>query len=299
MELNFTEIDNLDNNYKDNYQINYQTSYQDIFKDIHKDIHKDSIQNNIKPVIQNKKKNKTKNKTQDNSQSNYANKIQDNSQSNYANKTQDNYPMKNQDNYQNKIIDNYQHQIRDISQNKFQDNYQNNTQEVIQEDQKYWDKTTTTEKKNTKKVSFDDILSNMNLVVNEKGVLQFMAPLIEEEPFYPSTYTYFPIKPQRQVRVNKQYSNPIEPELKNSSIYNKYFKNYNDQSAQQAPLVRVPKTMEEYKRMLLEDRIKRIREKIRISKIKPTKLLFENTGNIVSSTKNNNLRKMSFTPFNI
>ena len=168
------------------------------------------------------------------------------------------------------------------------DNYQDNYQDNIQDNtQKYWTKPIV-EKKNTKKVSFDDILTNMNLVVNEKGVLQFMAPLTEE-PVYPSTYTYYPNQHARQIRVNKQQ---LEPELKNSSIYNKYFKDYKDQTSQQSPSIRVPKTMEEYKRMLLEDKIKRIQERNRISKIKPTKLLFENTDNILATK--NSLRKMSF-----
>jgi hypothetical protein len=272
MDLNFEEIDNLDNN----YQENFQTNYQDIFKSIHKD----SSQTIIKP--NNKPKNKTKNKTKNNSQDNYQNQIVDN----YQNNTQNNIT--------NTFQDNYQHEIRDIKQNNYHnytpDKLQNNTQEIIKDgDEKYWSKPIV-EKKNTKKVSFDDILTNMNLVVNEKGVLQFMAPLIEEEePFYPSTYTYYPNQYARQIRVNKK---PLEPELKNSFIYNKYFKNYKDQCGQQSPSVRVPKTMEEYKRMLLEDKIKRIQERNRISKIKPTKLLFENTGNIVATK--NSLRKMSF-----
>ena len=65
------------------------------------------------------------------------------------------------------------------------------------------------------------------------------------------------------------------------------------------PEVRVPKTIEEYKQMLLDDRIKAIEQKKRISQIKSTKLLFTtntNTGNqdVIRSTKNN-LRSMSFT----
>ena len=52
------------------------------------------------------------------------------------------------------------------------------------------------------------------------------------------------------------------------------------------------KTDINYNRMVLEDKIKRIQEKIRISYIKSTKLLFTNTGNIQASK--NNLRKMHF-----
>jgi hypothetical protein len=126
-----------------------------------------------------------------------------------------------------------------------------------------------------KKVSFDDILTNMNLVVNPKGVLQYMAP------------------------VNDNVNNVIseEPLDTNGYIYNKYFKDYANKNTV-TPIVRVPKTIEEYKQMLLEDKINRIRERKRISQIKSTKMLFTNTGtNIGTNNINvtrNTLGKMSF-----
>jgi len=51
----------------------------------------------------------------------------------------------------------------------------------------------------------------------------------------------------------------------------------------------VPQTIEEYNRMLLEDRIKRIQERNRVAQIKSTKLLFEsnNNGNSSSNISNN------------
>ena len=126
-----------------------------------------------------------------------------------------------------------------------------------------------------KKVSFDDILTNMNLVVNPKGVLQYMAP------------------------VNDNVNNVISEEHMdtNGYIYNKYFKDYANKNTV-TPIVRVPKTIEEYKQMLLEDKINRIRERKRISQIKSTKMLFTNTGtNIGTNNINvtrNTLGKMSF-----
>ena len=144
----------------------------------------------------------------------------------------------------------------------------------------YWEQKETTQKKK-KKVSFDDILSNMNIVVNKSGVLQYMAPLqemVEEQPHYEQ----------------------LEPVVKHSYIYNKYFKDYQDGQAP-PPQVRTPKTMEEYKKMLLEDKIERIKQQKRISEIKSTKLLFttnpEYTGqhrNIRVSSSSNNLRKLNF-----
>jgi len=164
-------------------------------------------------------------------------------------------------------------------------------------EQNYWDiqnKPSTEQPKKRNKVTFDDILSNMNLVVNNKGVLQYMAPL-QKEPEYPNTYTYYQNQPQinpPQMRVNRQPQKPLEPEVKNSAIFNKYFKDYRDPNSEQQSNIRVPKTIEEYKQMLLEDKIKRIQERNRIAQIKSTKLLFTNVGNI-QATKNG-LRKMGF-----
>ena len=58
----------------------------------------------------------------------------------------------------------------------------------------------------------------------------------------------------------------------------------------------MPKTMEEYKQMLLENKIERIKQKKRISEIKSTKLLFTtNTGqNGAINSSRNNLKSMSF-----
>ena len=152
--------------------------------------------------------------------------------------------------------------------------------------QKYWEKPKETQnqtqneiKPKKKKVSFDDILSNMNLVVNNNGSLQFITPTPTQE-----------------------YINPlqVEPAVKHSYIYNKYFKDYQD-ATPQIPEVRVPKTKEEYFQMLLEDRVKRIEERKRISQIKSTKLMFtsnieynnNNNINTIQASKNS-LRMMSF-----
>ena len=156
--------------------------------------------------------------------------------------------------------------------------------------QKYWEnpKETQTQTQNEikpkkKKVSFDDILSNMNLVVNNNGSLQFITPT----PTHTPTQEY--INPQQ-----------VEPAVKHSYIYNKYFKDYQD-ATPQIPEVRVPKTKEEYFQMLLEDRVKRIEERKRISQIKSTKMMYtsnieynnNNTNNTIQASKNS-LRMMSF-----
>ena len=62
---------------------------------------------------------------------------------------------------------------------------------------------------------------------------------------------------------------------------------------------RVPKTIEEYRQMLLEDRIKAIQQKQRIDQIKSKKMFFMTAPGANSNPRNiqaskNNLRSMSF-----
>jgi transcriptional regulator of acetoin/glycerol metabolism len=177
-----------------------------------------------------------------------------------------------------------------------------------------------------KKVSFDDILSNMNLVVNKTGVLQRMVPMNNQndessqhqqqysqhqqqysqhqqqysqqhQQQYPQQqqqyYQEYTEQPPNRVNVKKQ--EPLDPSLKHSYIYNKYFKDYQD-ATPQAPEVKTPKTKEEYFRMIHEERLRRIQEAHRISQIKSRKLMFtaNNTYQENIRTSANKLHKMSF-----
>jgi hypothetical protein len=174
---------------------------------------------------------------------------------------------------------------------------------------KYWENSKNQEEHQTKKkkVSFNDILSNMNLVVNKKGVLQFMGSNQSinvskqdyqyQEQYYQPQYDM----PQQSQYYQSQQQEPINPSVKQSYIYNKYFKDYADFS-KPAPEKKVPKTIEEYNQMVMEERIKRIEERKRIAEIKSTKLMFTTTpdNNVTQGNprnikpSKNNLRKMSF-----
>jgi hypothetical protein len=182
-----------------------------------------------------------------------------------------------------------------------------------QNGENYWEKPKTQETQiKKKKVSFNDILSNMNLVVNNQGVLQFMT-LNQEQSYNPpvfqnnynntnNNYNYnsneFSQTNIRQQAKNKN-SEQIDPAVKHSYIYNKYFKDYANSNVEK-PEVRVPKTKEEYYQMLLDDRKKAIEQKLRVEQIKSKKLMFtvstDSTGvnprNIVPTK--NNLRSMNF-----
>ena len=182
--------------------------------------------------------------------------------------------------------------------NKNSFNY-NETQELNQP--KYWEQTT--QKKpaqHRKKVTFDDILSNMNLVVNQNGVLQSMTPLHQYDQTQYEQTQYKQENYQNQVPVQKKYE-PIDHSVKHSYIFNKYFKDYKDANDNFKPQPKVPKTIEEYKQMVMEEKIRQFQERIRISKIKSTKMLFTGNPNIshnriqpaIRATKNN-LRSMKF-----
>jgi FtsZ-interacting cell division protein ZipA len=191
---------------------------------------------------------------------------------------------------------------------------------------KYWEQAKSQKEQQTKKkkVSFTDILSNMNLVVSNKGVLQFIQPTQQhqqqdyqyEEQYYQGQQQGQQQRQPQQQRQNvskqqqyvqpqqQQYAQPqkpVDPSVKHSYIYNKYFKDYADVTPQ-APEKRVPKTIEEYNQMVYEDRIKRIEERKRISEIKSTKLMFTTTPDSYAGQVNprnirpskNSLRKMSF-----
>ena len=177
--------------------------------------------------------------------------------------------------------------------------------------EKYWENNTQIQEKHQsskkKKVTFDDILTNMNLVVNKSGVLQFMAPNQDQvQQQYPAQNNQYQVQNNQYPVQNKKYpvQNPrlveikkeqIEPAVKHSYIYNKYFKDYQDANPP-VPELKVPKTKEEYLKMLVEERLRQIEERKRISQIKSTRMLFTtnvgNQGNIQASK--NGLRMMSF-----
>jgi len=191
-------------------------------------------------------------------------------------------------------------EIDNLGDNR-QGNFDITAYESLNEDKtrKYWESIKKVENKR-KKVSFDDILSNMNLVVNQNGVLQYMEPIqnnyINNNEEY--NYNYNQINQPQQVSQNQ----PLDPNVKHSYIFNKYFKDYKDANTLSVPVPRVPQSLEEYRQMVIEDKIKAIQQRNRIAQIKSTKMLYTNNitnsgvintnGNLRASR--NNLRSMSF-----
>jgi hypothetical protein len=198
----------------------------------------------------------------------------------------------------------------------------------------YWEKPVNVQEKpqKKKKISFNDILSNMNLVVNKEGVLQFMTVNKEHNIFGEQKNNNYNTQNNNYNTQNNNYNtqnnnyntqnninnnikkilpqnnninnnnnnnnNELEPALKHSYIYNKYFKDYGDPNAGK-PAPRVPKTMEEYRRMLLEDKIKAIQHKKMVEEVKSKKMMFTSAPGSITNPRNikpsvNTLRTMNF-----
>ena len=121
------------------------------------------------------------------------------------------------------------------------------------------------------KISYEDILSKMGMFVSD-GKLH----LVDKNSVS--------FKNQNQNENISQNKNQVITNIpQNSYIHNKYFKN----ELQPQNTIAPPKTLQEYKKRVLENYI----EGLRIKQIKSKKLLIP-TSNINMSTVNSNLNKL-------
>jgi hypothetical protein len=135
------------------------------------------------------------------------------------------------------------------------------------------------------KISYEDILSKMGMFVSD-GKLH----LVDRNTLSPEKQ-----KELMDYQRNKQYQEPSIPSTpsnnqnipQNSYIYNKLFKD----QIQHQPTVRKPKTIQEYKRMLVEDYL--IREKNK--QIKSTKLIMPTSNINISDGNSRGLQNRLFS----
>ena len=168
----------------------------------------------------------------------------------------------------------------------FNEKSDNNNNNINNNYNNYWNNSNQKLKKN--KITYDDILSSLNLVVNENGVLQYMTPKNNTEPIENPKYIshQFPQQKEETIKISK-----LEPQLKNSAIYNKYFKNYKEEPSQAEEVK--PLTISEYNKMVLQNRIRKIQEQKRISQIKSKKMLFTSeTNQMIKYTSPHNLNRL-------
>ena len=117
-------------------------------------------------------------------------------------------------------------------------------------------------------ISYGDILNSMNVsLVN--GVLVYKRGDTTTAIPSPSPS---PASTTKQVKISRE---PIPEEIKKSKVYNKYFSDYKDPNDNNIE-VRTPQTVEEYRQMLLEDKVKNYLAQKRANRIKSKKMFFSN-----------------------
>ena len=142
-----------------------------------------------------------------------------------------------------------------------------------------------------KPLTYDDILNSLNLKAKD-GSLEFIEKPYKQQVIVKKQNVIFDptiLFNNVNVNVKQDVSTPqVSGVDKNSYIYNKYFKDYKDESAIQEP--KKPMTREEY----IHEYNRRIYEKRRIEQIKSKKLMFSrnNDVNISISNPRHNLNKL-------
>ena len=132
----------------------------------------------------------------------------------------------------------------------------------------YWSNANPTINPKKSKISYDDILSSLNMVVSN-GVLQFAKPNPQQNQEQEQVKSQ-----KKRVTINTQPQQQPQQQPQNNYITNKYFKNYQEQNIINEEPTK-PMTKEEYKQMLIQDYINRQQAQRRISQIKSKKLLFD------------------------
>jgi len=141
--------------------------------------------------------------------------------------------------------------------------------------------------------SYDDILTSLNLKVNN-GKLEYIQPK-QSNSHYDQFKTCYKKQLNQQKQQQTQYVNQIKPNpYQHNYIYNKYFKDYKEQTAIQEQEV-VYVTPQEYKKIVILELLRRREEQKKIAQIKSKKLLFAQENNIFVPNINaspNNLNKL-------
>jgi hypothetical protein len=171
-------------------------------------------------------------------------------------------------------------------------NYHNANQKIQKQRQRQTPK--------QKRISYDDILSSMNTVVID-GKLEFISKdslqnIVEnQQKQHQQNKKQVPFNQRQQEQYPSQ--NIQQPQIKNSYIYNKLFKDYKEPSLIQNEEPVRPLTKNELIKQLIINKVNAINERNRIAQIKSTKLLFNNNNNrniIINSNPNPNAMNRLF-----
>ena len=137
-------------------------------------------------------------------------------------------------------------------------------------------------KRQPNEVTYDDILNALGFGFNN-GVLHHKETTEPQQYHQPNYHNQQPLtQPKKKT---------IDPAVKNSAIYNKYFKNYKDPNYVEEP--QIPLTPEQLKIKLIHDYVERVKAKRRIAQIKSKKMLYstQNVGFSGARQNPSNLNK--------
>ena len=139
------------------------------------------------------------------------------------------------------------------------------------------------------KITYDSILNSMNMYV-DNGILRFAVDKQKLEGHLPINSGSIQQNEEKVKRVELKNSAPVEPALKNSWIYNKYFKDY--KGVQGVEQEQIPLTPEELREKKIRDYIEYVNARKRAAQVKSTKMLFSNNSvqQIDINTSQNNAR---------
>jgi hypothetical protein len=121
-------------------------------------------------------------------------------------------------------------------------------------------------------VTYDDLLANMNVVIRN-GVM-YRANNIQAPAAAVAPAKQIPQKTPAPVRLHQQQPKNMKVPKGGNYILNKYFKDH-IQEEEKIP-IQVPRTKEEYRKMMIIRNIKMELERRRIDQIKPKTMLFNN-----------------------
>lgn len=148
-------------------------------------------------------------------------------------------------------------------QNQYQNQYQNQNQNQYKKPQP---KSRTRIKRDPNAISYDDILNSLGFGVNNNGL--YKKNTAQQSNFQTIHQTIH--QPIQQQNFSQKQS--VDPRVKNSAIYNKYFKNFKDPNEE--PRQIIPLTPQQLRIKLIKDHIERHQAKKRIDQIKSKKMFY-------------------------
>jgi hypothetical protein len=120
-------------------------------------------------------------------------------------------------------------------------------------------------KRDPNAISYDDILNSLGFGVNNNG-------LYKKNTAQQSNFQTIHQPIQQIQQPTHTQNQTLDPRVKNSAIYNKYFKNYKDPNEEIQPII--PLTPQQFRIKLIKEHIERQKAKKRIEQIKSKKLFY-------------------------